>query len=259
MTASQARVLVVDDEKTLANMLAVSLRLSGFDVQTAYCGEDAVPTARTFVPDFVISDFSMAPGMNGFESCVQIKKMIPGCRVLMLSGQYLAEEFAPFHSKGYDFPLLSKPIHPEELVRIIHSNDVAYLTDEHPHVLNVDDVEAHRYSISRLFSRAGFEVSEAGTGMDAIRKVFESRPDVVLLDIGLPDLDGYRVCSELRHNPETSRIAIIHVSASHATSESAALSAKAGADAFFPYPITPSQLVHSVREMLQLRYLNQSV
>jgi CheY-like chemotaxis protein len=200
----KTRVLVVDDEHPLADLLCTILNLAGFEVKVAYNGLDAIATARSFVPDFVITDFSMPPGINGMEAAEQIKRMLPGCRILLLSGQHLEGEFIRYESRGYKFRLLTKPVHPEELLRIIREDDVAKSVENPPCVLNVDDVEEHRYSISRLFSRAGFKVIEAGTGRDAIRKAKEAKPDLILMDVNLPDMNGFTACSQIRSDPETS-------------------------------------------------------
>ena len=64
-------------------------------------------------------------------------------------------------------------------------------------ILNVDDYEASRYARTQMLQRAGFHVLEAGTGAEALRLARE-RPDLVLLDVNLPDMDGFEVCRRLR-------------------------------------------------------------
>ena len=69
-----------------------------------------------------------------------------------------------------------------------------------PHtVLHVDDHEAHRYPVSRLLRRAGFNVQEAACGAEALEQVLKF-PDLVLLDVHLPDIDGFEVCRRLRED-----------------------------------------------------------
>ena len=110
------RIFVVDDERSIANTLAAIFRMSGFDCKAVYSGGEAISIAATFRPDILLSDYSMPPGMNGIESAIAIKKLLPGCRIIMLSGQLLTDHIAPFSSKGYNFLLLSKPMHPGDLL-----------------------------------------------------------------------------------------------------------------------------------------------
>src|SRR5687767_10609900 len=76
-------------------------------------------------------------------------------------------------------------------------------------ILNVDDHDAGRYARTRFLTRAGFSVEEACTGDQALRAVRDRPPDLVLLDINLPDLDGFEVCRRIKSDPETARLPVI--------------------------------------------------
>jgi len=78
-------------------------------------------------------------------------------------------------------------------------------------ILNVDDYVPARYARSQLLRRAGYEVIEAGTGAEALRLVAEERPDLVLLDINLPDLSGFEVCRRIRDQLGTLTLPVVHV------------------------------------------------
>jgi CheY-like chemotaxis protein len=249
------RVLIIDDERTIADTLRIILRAAGFETMVAYSGETAIAVAGEFVPDIVLADYAM-PGINGIETSVTIQRMLPGCRVIMLSGQFMGVDLDGYRTKGYNFLLLSKPIHPEELVRTLRAEEVIASESAAPaRILNVDDKEANRYSISRLLAHAGFEVTEAGTGAEALREAIEKKPELVLLDIHLPDTDGYDVCTALKQGSDTAHITVMHVTSSEASSEFATRSAEAGADAHLSYPVEPKALIAQVRELLQIRYL----
>lgn len=253
---NNTRVLVLDDERNIADTLAVILRSAGYEVLAVYSGEQAIDAARRFPPDILLADYSM-PGTNGLEAAKAIKNTYPGCRIVMLSGQLLGKDFEPYKAKGYNFLLLQKPMHPDKLLDALNSeNEIA---DDRisleARILNVDDVESHRYSITRLLTRAGFAVSEAATGAEAVRKALESHFDLVLLDIHLPDQSGYDVCESLRERPETAKIAVVHITASDKSEEAARKSASVGADEYLTYPIVPRRLLHRIRELLQLQYL----
>lgn len=111
------QVLVVDDEKSIADTLALILRAKGYGSVSAYDGASGLEMYRTMVPDLVISDVVM-PEMNGIEMAISIRREFLKSRILLFSGQQtLAEEMLEeSRSRGYDFELLPKPIHPVELL-----------------------------------------------------------------------------------------------------------------------------------------------
>lgn len=114
-------------------------------------------------------------------------------------------------------------------------------------ILTVDDNEAHCYALGRLLQHADFEVVRAHTGSEAIRAAQESKPDVVLLDIGLPDVSGYEVCSQLKSNPSTSNISVVFHTATHRNMASRHRAEIVGATAFLTYPVEMTQLLMVVR------------
>lgn len=114
--ARQPRVLVVDDERLLADTTAAILRRAGFHAKTAYEGFGALEVMASFHPDFLLTDIMM-PAMNGVELAIAVTKMRPATKVLLISGQTgIADILADSREKGFEFPLLAKPVHPAKLV-----------------------------------------------------------------------------------------------------------------------------------------------
>jgi PAS domain S-box-containing protein len=126
-------------------------------------------------------------------------------------------------------------------------------------VLNVDDNSANRYVKSRVLRAAGFEVIEAGTGEAALNLAEEKRPDLVLLDIRLPDISGLEVCRRLRTSRTTQRIPIVHISATHITPQDEQTSLEAGADIYLAEPVGAPELSSAVRTLLRLRTTEQGL
>jgi len=113
---AKRRVLVLDDETIIADTLAAILSLHGYESAAVYRGEDAVERSRSFRPELVIADVVM-PGMNGIEAAIAIRKMLPGCKILLFSGQAAtADLLQEARRSGHDFDILSKPVHPDELL-----------------------------------------------------------------------------------------------------------------------------------------------
>jgi PAS domain S-box-containing protein len=129
----------------------------------------------------------------------------------------------------------------------------------HALVLNVDDYEAGRYATSRVLRQAGFVVVEAATGEEALRLVRGEEPDLVLLDVNLPDLDGFEVCRRIKTAPETSTIPVLYLSAAYRTAEHRVQGLDLGADGYLTQPVEPRELVATVNALLRAREVEAAV
>jgi CheY-like chemotaxis protein len=110
------KVLVVDDEKRIADTLKEILEMAGFHVAAAYDGWDALEVAARFHPDYLLSDVLM-PRMNGVELAISISKMFPAAKILLFSGQAgISDILLDGHRQGFEFELIAKPIHPVKLI-----------------------------------------------------------------------------------------------------------------------------------------------
>jgi CheY-like chemotaxis protein len=115
----QPVVLVVDDERVIADTLSIILAKSGFSTMTAYNGERALELARTNPPDLLISDVVM-PGMTGIDLAISLTQTIPGCKVLLFSGQAATVDLLDkARDAGHNFTTLTKPVHPTDMLRRI--------------------------------------------------------------------------------------------------------------------------------------------
>ena len=120
-------------------------------------------------------------------------------------------------------------------------------------ILVVDDNESGLYAKRRLLERAGFEVMEARTGYEGLEIAQSQRPDLALLDIKLPDIDGYEVCRRLRADAATASMAIVHITASFERPEDHVRGLEAGADTFLLVPTDPSVLIATARSLIRMR------
>ena len=112
--ASKPRVLIVDDEKIVADSYALILQLENYDARAVYCAEDAVAILPTFHPDFIVSDIVMG-AMSGFDLAIYLAEHYPSCRVILVSGHAFHEpEVARTIKHGFEF--LAKPVHPADLL-----------------------------------------------------------------------------------------------------------------------------------------------
>jgi signal transduction histidine kinase len=126
-------------------------------------------------------------------------------------------------------------------------------------VLNVDDHAPARAARTQVLRRAGFDVSEACTGREALEQVTALRPHVVLLDVGLPDTSGWEVCQRLKDDPTTAAIPVLHLSASHAGADAHARDLDAGGEGFLVEPVAPEVLLATVRSAARTRVAEEAV
>jgi signal transduction histidine kinase len=124
-------------------------------------------------------------------------------------------------------------------------------------ILNVDDTESNRYVKTRILKRAGFDVIEATSGSEALELIAARHPDLVLLDVKLPDANGRDVCARIKGDPATASVAILQTSAMHVEMRDRVASLDAGADGYLVEPMEPEELVANVRALLRLRRAEQ--
>ena len=116
------RVLIVDDERNIADTLAMVFKLKGHEAIAAYSAESAVELIETFEPDIVLSDVIMGR-MPGVDLAIYLSRARSECKVVLFSGQTAtADLLAEASRKGHDFRLLAKPIHPERLIEEVTGN-----------------------------------------------------------------------------------------------------------------------------------------
>jgi PAS domain S-box-containing protein len=120
-------------------------------------------------------------------------------------------------------------------------------------LLNVNDDEANRYALTRILRSAGYRVLEGATGAEALRLTREERPDLVVLDVKLPDLNGIEVCRLLKADPRTAGIAVLHVSARYVRTENKVEGLESGADGYLAQPVDAAELLATVRALLRMR------
>jgi diguanylate cyclase (GGDEF)-like protein len=119
-------------------------------------------------------------------------------------------------------------------------------------ILNVDDSEGALYAKTRTLKRAGFTVIEAASGSEALERAQKEAPDLVLLDVKLPDINGFEVCRRLKENTLTQSILVLQISASYIGTADKIRALDGGADNYLFEPIEPEELVANVKALLRL-------
>jgi PAS domain S-box-containing protein len=141
------------------------------------------------------------------------------------------------------------------------SSIVSTKSDQDPKllkILHVDDTDAQRYALSRVLRHAGFEVLEARTGRQAL-DLAAQLPDLVILDVNLPDIDGFAVCKQIKANEATARIPVLHLSATMVSTEARVAGLDGGADAYLVQPVQHEELLATVRALLRVRMAEEAL
>lgn len=120
-------------------------------------------------------------------------------------------------------------------------------------ILVVDDEEATRYSVARTLRTEGHEILEADTGGKALQLAREAEPDIILLDVMLPDILGFEVAERLRADTKTRSIAILQISASYTGTDAQAQGLQRGADGYLTHPVDGPVLCATVQALLRTR------
>jgi two-component system, NtrC family, sensor kinase len=119
-------------------------------------------------------------------------------------------------------------------------------------IMIVDDREENRYVLARILGNAGYICEQVDRGKRALELALTD-PDLMILDVSLPDMSGFDICRKLKADPVTSSIMILQVSASFVSNDDRVKALDAGADAYITHPIDRMVLVATVRALLRLR------
>ncbi len=105
----------------------------------------------------------------------------------------------------------------------------------------------------QIFEMEGYDITTAQEGMDALKKVHQERPDIVLLDVNIPGMNGFELCRQIKEDPVLSDIIIVMISAVYYSDEDAKKGMAMGADAYFTKPYENEVLQSKIKELLEKR------
>jgi two-component system, cell cycle response regulator DivK len=120
---------------------------------------------------------------------------------------------------------------------------------DRPRVLLVDDYPDAREMYTEYLEFSGFDVVEAGNGMEALQKAVDASPDIILMDLSLPVMDGWEATRRLKADARTASIPVVALTG-HALAGISEGAKKAGCDAFVTKPCLPEELVREIRRIL---------
>jgi DNA-binding NtrC family response regulator len=114
---NEQTVLVIDDERVIADTLAAILRHNGFKALAVYSGEDAIEAAQKISPSYAVVSDILLGGMSGIDVAIEIRKRCPECAVILFSGALAASDLLDkARAQGHEFEILAKPFDPDTLI-----------------------------------------------------------------------------------------------------------------------------------------------
>ncbi|MEQ8443171.1 MAG: response regulator [Alphaproteobacteria bacterium] len=204
-------ILVIDDDPAVRDLLSRRLGSNGFNVSVAETGTDGLAMAKHARPDAITLDILM-PGMDGWAVLQALKDdpALTGIPVIMVS---ITEETSRGFSMGA-VGHLEKPIDQTRLVNLLRAHcPVAR------RVLLVEDEEAMRHLLRNSLEDGHYIVDEAGNGVEALDRLSLRQPDLIILDLMMPEMDGFELLTRLRNNIAWRDIPIAAVTAKDLTPE----------------------------------------
>ncbi|MBK9711652.1 MAG: response regulator [Kouleothrix sp.] len=206
-------VLVIDDDPTVIELMRHFLGKEGYRVESALGGEAGLRRAATLLPDAIILDVIM-PGMDGWSVLAALKSSpaLADIPVIMLT--IVDDKTMGFALGAADY--ITKPIDRERLLGILGK----YRRDGSPcPVMLVEDDPPTRQMMRRTLERAGWAVAEAENGRVALERIAEQPPEVILLDLMMPEMDGFELVAELQKSQRLRAIPVVVVTAKDITVE----------------------------------------
>jgi CheY-like chemotaxis protein/signal transduction histidine kinase len=207
-------VLVIDDDAEAREMLQRYLDKSGYQVEIAGGGEEGLRLAKKAQPDLIILDVMM-PNMDGWEvlSLLKADPELTSIPVVILS---MMEDKSVAYSLGASDYLL-KPITREQLTKILQKYHFSH-NESARLVMIIDDDPVNRDMVARMLKKAGFRVGKVEDGRIALNYIEKKQPDLILLDLQMPEMDGFEFVARL-HKIYGDSIPVILMTAKDLTKE----------------------------------------
>ena len=261
------KILVIEDNEKNMKLVRLLLEIGNYQVLESEDAETGVEIAQREVPDLILMDIQL-PGMDGLQATQEIKKdpKLSKIPVVALTSYAMDGDKARVLNAGCD-GYFAKPIDTKNFLNVLRS----YLNPkpaEEPstlpapksntvRILIVDDDEKNVKLMCGMLTRDDYELSTAGDGPTALSMIEENTPDLILLDVMMPGMDGYEVTRRLKAKAETNTIPIILITALDSPADRAQ-GLEAGAEEFLTKPVNPVEIEARIQSMLKLkRYRDQ--
>ncbi len=256
---NQYTILVADDEAFLRKKLVLILREAGFRVEEAENGLAALTQVQIQRPHLILMDYLM-PVMDGVEAIRRLRQdpQLRNIPILLLTTHQKINDVQralDCDVNGY----LAKPFDPMQVIEQVKACLPAatangyHSTNGHAaskkHILIADDYVLYRRKVALILKHAGFHVVEADNGMMALKQAKECHPDLILMDVMMPVMDGLEAIQRIREDESLRHVPIIMLTTS-VRMKDVPIALASGADAYIAKPQTAEQIVEKVKTCL---------
>lgn len=205
--AKAPQVLVVEDDPAAAKLLSIYLMEAGFSVEIAADGEEGLNKAKSLRPSLITVDI-LLPKIDGWELLTRLKADQLTALIPVVVVSIVDEPGRGFSLGAADY--LLKPVDQEVLARVIQRVAQSHARDQRGRtVLVIDDDPVILELMEAVLRPEGFEVLKAKDGRHGLQMARERNPALVVLDLLMPEMNGFEVVDEMRGRPETSAIPIV--------------------------------------------------
>jgi CheY-like chemotaxis protein len=253
ISPASGEVLVVDDEGDTRELVRRRLQTEGFAVSEAANGEDAMLRIRVSPPALMVLDLMM-PGMDGFEVLERVRSAGHEFPVVVLTGKELSDAERTKIREAFARLIQKNGRSIDEVVdetKRFVTRRRAVRSARLPRVIYVEDVAQNR-DIVRRYLNGVVELATAEDGEHGLELVRRQLPDLVLMDLSLPRMDGWTATKELRADSQTESIPVVALTA-HASAEDRERALEAGCCDYLTKPVERGQLIRTIRKNLRER------
>nr|WP_227012205.1 EAL domain-containing protein [Duganella sp. FT27W] len=246
--------MIIEDNATNMELMVYLLRAFGYTPLSASDGEAGVEAARREQPDLIICDVHL-PKLDGYGVVAALKadpatRDIPALAVTALA---MVGDRERLLEAGFD-SYIGKPIEPDTFVKQIES----FLTGEMSTppktdiatILIVDDHVLNREFLMTLLGYGGYRLIEAANGAEGLKMALADKPDLVISDILMPNMDGYEFVTRMHEHPDTADVPVIFYTATYREREALAVAESCGVRWVLPKPSDPDVILRTVQEAL---------
>ena len=216
MVAKKKTIVLVEDEKTIANLIELRLKRAGYEVKVVHDGQEGLDAIFSSAPDLVLLDM-LLPGLSGFDILKKLKEkqLLPDLPVIIISNSVQPIQLERAIDMGARDYLIKVNFTPDvvvEKVDAIFEQKLKVVSPGARRILLVEDEKILADSIERTFVKKQHQIFKAANAREAKKVLKDENIDLILLDIILPDVDGFKLLDEFKQDDATKDIPVVIIS-----------------------------------------------